>query len=73
MNIDELATAINRLGAEYGEDPFELFRAATSGDRAAIIYGDDAVDQIELMIADHTPTDLARLDRIVFNNSTGQA
>lgn len=69
MNIDELATAIDRLGAEYGEDPFEMFRAATSGDRTAVLIGcDDAVDQIELMIADHSPADLARLDRIVFNN-----
>jgi hypothetical protein len=73
MNLDEIALEVDKISAEVGEDPFEMFRAATSGERIVILIGhDDAVDRIEGLIKDLTPAEIAQIDRTVFNNATGQ-
>lgn len=71
MNLDEIAIKIDAIAVTAGDDPFEIFRAATSGERI-VITDDEAVDQVETLIADLSQTDLARLDRMIFNSSTGQ-
>jgi hypothetical protein len=73
MNPDEVATEIDRLARECGEDPFELFRAATSGEWIVIdMKNDHVIEKIERMINPLHPAEMAQIDRIVFNNATGQ-
>jgi|HubBroStandDraft_5_1064220.scaffolds.fasta_scaffold34136_5 hypothetical protein len=72
-DITAIALEIDKIAAQVHEDPFELFRAATSGDWTAIMLGhDEAVDYIEHLIDNCSPTDLARIDRIVFDHATGR-
>jgi len=72
-NITHIALEVDKIAAQVGEDPFELFRAATSGDRTAITLGhDDAIDYIEHLIDNCSPIDLARIDRIVFDHAVGR-
>jgi hypothetical protein len=71
-NITNIALEIDKIAAFVHEDPFELFRAALTGELIMIIH-DDAVDEIEKIIANCSPSDLARIDRIVFDHATGQA
>jgi hydrogenase maturation factor len=71
-NITNIALEVDKIAAFVHEDPFELFRAATSGERIMVIH-DDAVDEIEKIIASCSKFDLARIDRIVFDHATGQA
>jgi hypothetical protein len=73
-NITELALAIDAIAANFNEDPFELFRAALNDDFSSI--DDDAIEgvaQVKTLINGLNPFEIARIDRIVFNNATGQA
>lgn len=67
MTPKEIGLKIIEIGADVEEDPFELFRAATSGSREAILISHDkAVDTIESMIDGLDETALVQIDRIVF-------
>lgn len=71
MNLTEFALKVDEIATRAGDDPFELYRAAISGERCAI-DDDDACDEIEELIKDLTRRERILLDVIVFANATGQ-
>lgn len=70
-NLTELALEVDHIAMIAGDDPFELYRAAVSGERI-VITDDDACDKIESLIAKLTSREKILLDALIFANATGQ-
>jgi len=70
-NLTKLALKVDKIAQRIGDDPFELYRAATSGERI-VITDDDACDEVERLIEDLTTREKILLDAIIFSNATGQ-
>lgn len=70
-NLTQLALEVDRIAMIAGDDPFELYRAAVSGERI-VITDDDACDKIEELIKGLTSRERILLDAIIFANATGQ-
>lgn len=70
--LTELALKVDEIAQRAGDDPFELYRAAVSGERI-VITDDDACDEIEKLIEELSARERIMLDAIVFSNATGQS
>lgn len=74
-NISAIALEVDKIAAQIGEDPYELFVLARGGkitNPPTAKGSDEAVTYIEHLIDTCSTSDIARIDRIVFDNATGQ-